>query len=130
MNVHTLLPKDKFDNSNIEKLKELTDEEIAPILPMLLTWIQDMNWPVARDVLSVLSLHQCALTPFVIDILSPDAKDDIWKYWIINCLMPLFSKENREAILPSIKRIADTPTENEKIEEVDEAAIHFLQDSL
>lgn len=126
--VFDLLPKDKFDNSNIEKLKQLSDEEIAPILPKLLEWIQDSNWPVAKDVVSVLALHQRELIPLIIDVLRPDEKDDIWKYWIIIDLMPLFSDENAEAVLPAIKRIAEAPTENERLEEVDAAAITFLRE--
>lgn len=125
-----LVPKDKFDDFNIGRLKQLTDKEIEPILPALLEWIQDCNWPIAKEVLPVLALHQSALVPFILSVLSPEGKDDIWKYWIITCLMPLFSEENRKPVLPSIKRIAERPTENEKLEEVQEAAIIFLQGSL
>ncbi|MCC0741662.1 DUF5071 domain-containing protein [Clostridioides sp. ZZV14-6044] len=67
-NVEELLPKDKFDNCNIEKLKLLSDEEIKPICPRLLEWIQDYNWYVAKDILSVLALHQEIITPLIIDI--------------------------------------------------------------
>lgn len=126
--VYNLLPKDKFDNSNIEKLKQLTDEEISPILPRLLEWIQDYNWPIAKDVLSVLALHQCELVPLIINVLKPEEKDDIWKYEIITYLLPLFSDENMKAVLSSVKRIAENPSENERLEEVDGAAITFLRD--
>ena len=92
--IHDLVPKNKFDSSNIERLKHLTDNEIEPILPSLLEWIQDCNWPVAGDILPVLALHQSALVPLIHRVLSPHEKDDIWKYWIITCLVPLFSDES------------------------------------
>ena len=92
--IHDLVPKNKFDSSNIERLKHLTDNEIEPILPSLLEWIQDCNWPVAGDILPVLALHQSALVPLIHRVLSPHEKDDIWKYWIITCLAPLFSDES------------------------------------
>ena len=38
--IHDLVPKNKFDSSNIERLKHLTDNEIEPILPSLLEWIE------------------------------------------------------------------------------------------
>lgn len=125
--IHNLIPNNKFDTSTIEKLNQLTDEEIAPILPALLKWIQDINWPVARAVLPVLALHQVALIPLILRVLSPEETDEIWKYWIITYLMPLFSDANRTAILSSIKRIAERPTENERLEEVHEAAMIFLR---
>lgn len=43
MNVKDLIPKNKFDDSNIEKLYLLTDEEIIPIIYDLLEWLMDYN---------------------------------------------------------------------------------------
>ena len=128
--IHDLVPKNKFDSSNIERLKHLTDNEIEPILPSLLEWIQDCNWPVAGDILPVLALHQSALVPLIHRVLSPHEKDDIWKYWIITCLAPLFSDESINCILSDIQRIAKNPTQGELREEVHEAAVIFLQNRL
>ena len=130
IDVYDLVPKNKFDSSNIERLKHLTNNEIEPILPSLLEWIQDCNWPVAGDILSVLALHQSALVPLIHRVLSPHEKDEIWKYWIITCLAPLFSDKSINYILPDIQRIAEKPTQGESREEVQEAAITFLQNRL
>lgn len=126
--IRDLVPNNKYDISTMDKLRQLTDEEIAPILPALLAWIQDMNWPVARVVLPVLALHQASLVPHILSVLSPEKTDEIWKYWIIISLLPLFSDENRKPILPYIERIAVSPTENERLEEVDGVALAFLQE--
>lgn len=126
--IFDLVPKDKFDSSTIAALKSLADEEIVPILPALLEWIQDCNWPVASDILPVLALHQAALVPLIHSVLGPNEKDDIWKYWIIICLIPLFSDVTIDQLLPDIQRIAQNPTQNELREEVQEAAVSFLQD--
>nr|WP_242962150.1 DUF5071 domain-containing protein [Faecalibacterium sp. An192] len=99
-------------------------------LPSLLEWIQDCNWPVAGVILSVLALHQSALVPLIHRVLSPYEKDDIWKYWIITCLAPLFSDESINCILSDIQRIAKSPTQGELREEVHEAAVTFLQNRL
>ena len=128
--IYGLVPKNKFDNSNIEKLKHLSSSEIEPILPVLLEWIQDCNWPVSGDILGVLALHQSAIVPLIHGVLSPNEKDDIWKYWIITCLLPLFSDKSINFILPDIKRIAKSPTQGELKEEVNEAAVLFLQSRL
>ena len=104
--------------------------EMLPWIPSLLEWIQDCNWPVAGDILPVLALHQSALVPLIHRVLSPHEKDDIWKYWIITCLVPLFSDESINCILSDIQRIAKSPTQGELREEVHEAAVIFLQNRL
>lgn len=38
-----LIPKDKFDNSTINQLCRLTDDEMQPIIFDLLEWLQDYN---------------------------------------------------------------------------------------
>ena len=94
MDVHALVPKDKCDCSHIEELKRLSASEIEPILPRLLAWIQDINWPVAADLLPVLAQRQTALLPLIREILRAEETDDVWKYWILTSLAPLFSEES------------------------------------
>ncbi|WP_178075963.1 DUF5071 domain-containing protein [Paenibacillus oralis] len=50
MNIRELIPKHKQDYERVEQLKTKTLEEIKPILPELLEWLQDMNWPIAQDI--------------------------------------------------------------------------------
>ena len=55
-----LIPKDKFDIETAEKLKDYSYEELKTIIPQLMEWIQDMNWPVASvvsDYLTTISEH-------------------------------------------------------------------------
>ena len=47
--VKNLVPKNKFDFSGMEELMKLSDEEIEPVIPELLAWMKDMNWPVAKE---------------------------------------------------------------------------------
>ncbi|TVY15100.1 hypothetical protein LARI1_G006604, partial [Lachnellula arida] len=42
-----LLPKDKHDSAAIAHLSTLPESTIAPLVSELLTWIQDINWPIA-----------------------------------------------------------------------------------
>lgn len=127
INVEELIPKDKFDDSNIDKLKMLSDEQIKPILPKLLEWIQDCNWPVARVMPPILAMHQECMIPLLKDILAPEEEDNIWKYYIIIDLLPLFTEANLRQLLPLLKRIAETPTSGECLEEVDLEAKEFLE---
>lgn len=125
--IRDFIPKDKFDNSHIEDMKVLSDDEIMPILLQLLEWIQDMNWPVAREILPVLAMHQEGIVPLILNILSLQETDDMWKYFIINSLLPLMTEKNLITILPSVQRIAFKPTKSEHDEEVDRISKDFLK---
>ena len=40
-----LLPKDKHDDETIKRLRKLPIQELVPLLPELLEWVADVNWP-------------------------------------------------------------------------------------
>ena len=45
-----LIPKNKGDIRTEKRLKNYSYEEIEAMVPELLVWIQNMNWPVAGPV--------------------------------------------------------------------------------
>lgn len=147
MDFQLYIPQDKSDDSHIEQLKKLTADEIAPIMAGLLEWTQDYNWPISREIIDIVIQFQEVAIPHMLEILQPDPhifqtictkKIDgkyplfescyvgIWKYWLIGCVIPFFTKENQEILLPSIQRIALCPTEVEITEEASEVAQDYL----
>ena len=110
VDVIKLVPKNKFDNSTIPQLMSLSENDITPILPKLLNWIADFNWPIANDVCKVLAKFPESITPLLIEALNPEAEDDELKYYIINHLIPLLPREFQKKLVPSLKRIHYTPT--------------------
>ena len=36
-----------MDVASVELFKSLSDTEIEPMIPALLEWMQDINWPIA-----------------------------------------------------------------------------------
>lgn len=125
-NLYELVPKDKFDTSNIDRLLRLSDNEMKFIVGDLLKWIQDMNWPVAIRIVDVLAQRAGILESHILEILSPEQNDDIWKYWIISDLIPRLKDKLSQRIISAIKRIAVHPTTGECMEEVDVAAKRVL----
>lgn len=122
-----LLPKDKSDTSTIDKLKYLSDEEIMPIIPDLLEWLQDINWIVAPYIADVLLQHQKISERFIAELLSENQNDDIWKYWIINELLLKWDDIPCNEIMTELSRIGKFPTKGEKIEEADVSAKKCLK---
>ncbi len=115
-----ILPKDKFDTASIEELKNLSPEEFDKLIPHLLEWLKDMNWPVAAPIAKLLSTKGKELTEPIRTILKSD--DTIWKKWIISDLLCHTKPEIRISLKEEIFRITNNPTKEEIDEEVVEAA--------
>lgn len=97
MNIQDLIPVHKGDDRGIEHLKKRSFEEIQPIVPELLKWLQDVNWTIASDIAEILHPFVNRMVPEIIDIMKTD--DGIWKYWILctfgrNFKHPVYSPSN------------------------------------
>lgn len=117
-NIQDLIPKNKGDLSTAEKLKNYSYEDLKEIIPNLLEWLQDLNWPVAKPVSEYLESIHDKMTTELLAILKSN-EDEVWKYWIITIFGPITESP---IIKNEIIRIAAFPTKNERIEEVDEVA--------
>jgi len=114
------LPQTKFDNSNVENLKNLQDEEIKSLIPELLTWLQDFNWPISNEVLSILKSRENLVFPYIADILAGD--DIMWKYWIMELLIPSFSDGHKTDLKDELKKLMTASRLDEDTQCVTEAA--------
>ena len=112
-NIFELIPKDKFDQKPFHKLMEISEEEIQPILPELLSWMADVNWPIAKDIVRVLTRFPNSIVPLIKERLKPSERDEDWKYFIISSLIPQLSKDAQILLDNDISRIITHPTDNE-----------------
>ncbi len=97
---------------------------INRILPELLEWIQDINWPVAQEIAPLLSRAGPEIAPHISAILKSD--DDVWKYWTIGHVIENLDREVGLLLRADLERIANSPTSGEKLEEVDIVAREAL----
>ena len=126
--VEDLIPKNIFDFSGMDELKLLSDEEIMPILPALLEWMKDMNWPIAKEMPMLLSKHQKVLIPCIIEVLRPEQSECDWKTFIIWMLLPLLDKDYLSMLKISLERIVESPTRGEESEQTNIAARELLDE--
>lgn len=119
MNVYDLVPKDKFDTSNIETLRTIEIEAAEPILEPLLEWMQDLNWPVAQELIEVLPRFYQGLTPHIEKVFQ--SNDPEWIYWTL-LMMKGFPKEGIMLLKDDIFRLAKMCTAGR-----DEGAIIIAQ---
>ncbi|UEG54501.1 DUF5071 domain-containing protein [Mucilaginibacter daejeonensis] len=121
MDVRALMPKDKFDDSGIADLKKLSFDDVKDMIPDLLVWLQDMNWPVAFSVAEVLRPFTDKITPQIVDILR--SNDEMWVYWILNNIARYSSDP---LVVAEIERIRKFPTKGEIENGIDELATEIL----
>src|SRR5580704_8988639 len=86
-----LLPRNKHDCQAASAIIALGYPAVAPVLPDLLMWLQDFNWPVSRPISDFLATIPEPMAPHIRDVLQ--GNDLMWKYW---CIHVLISKMPRE----------------------------------
>ncbi|WP_237690761.1 DUF5071 domain-containing protein [Paenibacillus caui] len=98
---------------------------MVTLIPQLLEWLQDINWPIAEEIAKLLLEVPKETIPHIKDVLKTN--DNIWKEW---CLRYLVSKFPQHLIIefePELIRIAYNPTKGEELEEVNETAKMILE---
>ncbi|MBO0603552.1 DUF5071 domain-containing protein [Sporosarcina sp. E16_3] len=118
------LPRNKFDFESVNKIRKMEKKNIIPLIPGLLKWIQDMNWPIAPEVAEILLASPKEIVPYIKNVFSTD--DNIWKFWCLEYLVKNLSPEYRKLLISDLKRLNSMPTEGEKLEEVDLKAREIL----
>ncbi|MFJ5764528.1 DUF5071 domain-containing protein [Lysinibacillus sp. NPDC093210] len=119
------LPRNKHDIDKVVEIKKLDRNILVSLLPELLVFTQDMNWPVAPGVLEILLTFPKEIVPHVNAVLSSD--DDNWKWFILHFLVIELPLESRVQFKEYLTRVAETPTEVELAEELDEIAKEILE---
>ena len=119
-----LIPVGKFDTDKAEAIVTLGFPAVEPILPALLHWMQDMNWPVAKVLQPFLASIGAPLASHVRAILQTD--DEVWKSWVLQYIVAE-SRELARMLQPELARLAASPTPAEREEEVDHDACKILE---
>lgn len=120
-----LVPNNKEDSNFIHDLKLKSISEIRDIIPQLLEWMQDMNWPQAPLIADYFSPYINEIQEELISILK--SNDEIWKYWILHGLILHSEITPGQKILLEVKRVYLNASKQEKEEEVDVIAKEILE---
>src|SRR5687768_275917 len=115
-----LLPQNKKDLDSVRAIVALGYPAVAPVLPDLLEWLQDSNWPVWRPIAEFLASLPEQMAPLIWDVLRGD--DHVWKYHCIAGLIQLMPPDVAEQFRAELTRLAERPSAVERAEGLDEAA--------
>jgi hypothetical protein len=124
-NPRDLQPRNKGDMANAYAIVALGYPAVAPVLPDLLEWLQDCNWPVSHPIGDFLASIPEQMSPLIWNVLRGD--DHIWKYWCIVRLITVMPPGIAEQFRTELSRLAEKPTPSERAEELNEVAGDALQ---
>ena len=120
------LPNDKCDVRGAEAMVACGYPAVEPVLPRLLEWIQDGNWPVARVLAPFLATLGAPLVPHARRILN--GNDDTWKYFLVQDVVAK-SAELVVLLHPDLERLALSATEGEAAEGLPSMAAGLLHEA-
>jgi len=124
-NIRDLIPRDKHDLDRVGQLENQPLDHLRVILPELLKWLQDGNWPISQPIEDILKKFSYELLPYIREILN--SNDVGWKYFLLEGLVRKLPNGVLRELEPDLRRIINSPTKDEKTEEVDEIAIELIE---
>lgn len=119
-----LIPATKFETEKASALVKLGFPAVEPVIPQILEWLQDLNWPVGHVFQSFLSSISQPLAPYIRAVLL--GQDDGWKQSLLIAIV-YKSPELAHALRPELEHVAKNPSAGESAEEVDQIAIEILK---
>ncbi|WFR65320.1 DUF5071 domain-containing protein [Paenibacillus amylolyticus] len=125
MDIRELLPRDKFDFEAVSKLNEFGNEELKGIIPELMQWLQDGNWPISRPVEDLLLRLGEDLIPHIKDVLK--SQDSTWEYFILVGLIDRLPLSHLSMLQTDLLRILESPTHDEKLEGLNAVIVELLE---
>ncbi len=113
----SIVPKDKYDLSSVRELGSKSDDDLEPHIGELINWVQDLNWPVALPICKRLSEYRKDFHKPLLKVLN--SNDAIWKYNVITQIVTELGDPIPEKIIEPLVQIINSPSEEEKLEQVD-----------
>src|SRR4051812_35799931 len=102
------LPRSPDDVERASALVRLGYPTVAPVLPAMMDWLQDMNWPVARVLAPFLVSLGDVVLPEVHRVLTSD--DAVWKYWCLWAIVRELPQAAIEELHPLLVRLSQSPS--------------------
>jgi hypothetical protein len=118
-----LLPVHKKDCERAEAIVTLGFPAVAPVLPELVEWLKDINWPVAHVIAPFLATIGMPLVPSLRRVLG--GNDPIWKYRVLHSVVAE-SRPLAAALRNDLRRLATAPGADDVEEEVGKVAEQIL----
>lgn len=120
------MSKNNWSNAAIV-LKQIGYPRVKSIIPELLEWIQDMNWPGAQEIADLLTTIDDEIVPYVKQILK--SGDGIWIIWLLTEVVSRWGKDLKYLIKDNLYELSITLDSKLIIEGVDIQSMKLLHES-
>ena len=108
-------------------LSKIGYPRVKLIIPELLEWIRDMNWPGAQEIVDLLITIDDEIIPYAKKVLK--SGDGIWIIWLLSEVVSRWSKDLRNLIKDDLFDLSITLDNNLIIEGVDIQSMKLLYES-
>lgn len=108
-------------------LKKIGYPRVKAIIPELLEWIQDMNWPGAQEIVDLLITADDEIVPYVKKVLK--SGDGIWIIWLLSEVVSKWNPNLNKQIKDDLYKLSVTLDNNIIIEGVDIQSMKLLYES-
>jgi len=117
--IRSLIPQNKHDIDNFRLLKNIGYPENKLVIKELFIWIQDMNWPIAKEISQYLGSLGSNTIEQIREVFF--SKDSMWIYWTLCYVVELWSIEEIKILLPDLLklRVSLSVADNELREVID-----------
>jgi hypothetical protein len=105
-------------------LKEIGYPRVKAIIPGLLQWIQDINWPGAQEIVDLLVTIDDKIVPYVKQALK--SGDGIWIMWILSEVVSKWNRDLNNQIKDNLLELTNTLDTDLIIEGVDIQSMKLL----
>ena len=126
MILENCIPADKHDTDAVDRAAAAGFPAVNAILPDLLEWVMDPNWPVAMDLYPLLAQAGPEIVPAIRHAF--EDKDAGWHWALLCFLVPHLREPAWKMLRPDVVKIATSPTQGQREEEADQAAREVLAD--
>lgn len=118
------IPKTKDDLVAVKILEQTLFENVQMDVSILLEYLQDLHWDVARRIGVYLAPHVNLIKSDLLEILL--SNDEEWKFGVLSGLIALSPVTLDEDLVSILRRIKEQPTEKETYEELNLVAGEIL----
>ncbi len=108
-------------------LKRIGYPRVKFIIPQLLEWIQDMNWPGAQEIVDLLITIDDEIVPYAKKVLK--SEDGIWIIWLLSEVVSKWNKDLMSQIKEDLYGLSVTLDNKLIMEGVDIQAMKLLYES-
>ncbi|GFP77474.1 DUF5071 domain-containing protein [Clostridium fungisolvens] len=119
------IPKSKYDFETVERIRLTDPENIQDILPQIFQWIEDINWPIAPELVKILAGFDEMIIPYVIDLIQNP--NGLREYSIYYFMLPLLSNKQLHLLKDELERVTNNPSFFESAEGYDKIAIKYIE---